>query len=283
MNVTMWQLRRSFTALTLAAGVATLGGCASAAQITTQQEVQLGAQEAAEINQQLPLIQDATVNYYVNQLGKSIAQRADPRGIPYTFRVVNSDAVNAFSIPGGYVYVNRGLIERASNMSELAGVLAHEIGHVVERHGIEQLASAQNASTKLTLGQVVAAVLLGGQAAQAVGTVGQVVGTAVLASYSRKDEQEADLDAIPYLIATGIDPRGLVTMFETLIRMEQTNPSAVAQWFSTHPLTQDRINYVQQAIDQYPTSQLNQLAVHDQNFVDVKQRLLRMPPAPRAR
>lgn len=91
--------------------------------------------DAAEA--QLPLVRDAFTNQYIHQLGRQIAAQADPRGIPYTFYVVNSDVVNLFSIPGGYVYVNRGLIERADNVAQLAGMLAHEIAHVVERHGVD--------------------------------------------------------------------------------------------------------------------------------------------------
>src|SRR5690606_21936667 len=123
-------------------GTAVVGGCASAASISPQQEAQLGAQYAAEINQQLPIVQNSAVHSYINELGRSIASRVDPR-LNYTFYVVNSDQVNAFAVPGGYIYVNRGLIERAESMSELAGVLGHEIGHVVERHGLEQMARQQ--------------------------------------------------------------------------------------------------------------------------------------------
>ncbi|HET8657287.1 MAG TPA: M48 family metallopeptidase [Longimicrobiaceae bacterium] len=269
--------------LGFATALAVVGGCASAGQVSTQQEEQIGAQEAAQINQQIPLVQDAAINSYINQLGRSIAQRADPRGIPYTFRVVNSDVVNAFSIPGGYVYVDRGLISHTKNMSELAGVLAHEIGHVVERHGIEQMANAQNANTALGLGTLIADVLLGQGAAQATQTLGQVGGTAVLAKYSRQDEEEADLDAVRYLIHSGIDPHGLVTMFQTLLQEEQSNPGAVAQWFATHPTTQDRITYVQSAINQYSASQLRGLSVQSQAYERMKQRLAQLPPAPPSR
>ena len=138
------------------------GGCASAGSVSTQQEVQLGAQSAADINRQLPIITNANIHSYINQLGNSIAQRADPRGIGYRFYVVNSNQVNAFAIPGGHVYINRGLIQRSSNMSEVAGVLAHEIGHVVQRHGIEQMARMQN----LGLGANLAYILLGRQPGQ---------------------------------------------------------------------------------------------------------------------
>ena len=92
---------------------------------------------------QLPLVRDAATNEYVNKIGRQVAAQADPRGIPYTFYVVNADVVNVFSLPGGYVYVNRGLVERADNLSQLVGMLAHEIGHVVERHGDQRSAKAE--------------------------------------------------------------------------------------------------------------------------------------------
>ncbi len=174
-------------ALALALGGATVvGGCAPA--VTTQQEVQLGADYSRQINQQLPLLNDQATLRYVNDLGRRIARNADQRGINYNFYVVNSDVVNAFAIPGGHIYVNRGLIERADNMSELAGVLAHEIGHVVERHGIEQMQKAQNANTALA---VVYGVLLGRNPSTVEQAGIQVGGSAIFASYGREAEREA--------------------------------------------------------------------------------------------
>src|SRR5919107_2531163 len=126
---------------------ATVAGCG----VSTQQEVQMGQEYATQINQQLPIVQDPEVNRYINVLGDSIA-RLTPRGdLPWQFFVVNSNEVNAFAVPGGFIYVNRGLIERATNLSQLAGVLGHEIGHVVKRHSIEQMQQAQKANIGVTL------------------------------------------------------------------------------------------------------------------------------------
>ncbi len=244
--------RRTAGILALGGGVA-LSGCASASSVTPQQEAQLGAQYAAEINRQLPIVQNPSVHGYINQLGRSIARRVDPR-LEYTFYVVDAPEVNAFAIPGGYIYVNRGLIERADNMSELAGVLGHEVGHVVERHGLEQMARMQNTELGLNLGYI----LLGrapGQLEQA--AVGAAAQGLIVAPNSREAENEADEVAVQYLVQSGINPEGLVTMFRELLREQQGSPSSVEQWFSTHPLTQERIEHVSRLISALPASALS--------------------------
>lgn len=224
-------------------GALLLGGCATASSITPAQEAQLGAQYAAEINQQLPIVQNSAIQNYINQLGRSIATRVDPR-ISYTFYVVNSEGVNAFAVPGGHIYVNRGLIERAESMSELAGVLGHEIGHVVERHGLEQMARMQNTE----LGVNLAYILLGRQPGAIEQVAVQGGASAFFASHSRAAENEADAVAVEYMVQSGINPQGIVTMFGRLLEEQQRSPSAVEQWFSTHPLTNDRIDNVQALI-----------------------------------
>ncbi|MGQ0561887.1 MAG: M48 family metalloprotease, partial [Gemmatimonadota bacterium] len=155
---------------------------AAACGVSTQQEISMGAQYAAEINRQLPLVNDAQVVSYINRLGDQLA-RAGGRGLNYTFYVVNSDVVNAFAVPGGYVYINRGLMERSGSMSEVAGVLAHEIGHVEERHGIEQMEKLQGANLGLNLAYV-----LLGRAPSSLESAGiNVIGSAVFAKFSRDD------------------------------------------------------------------------------------------------
>jgi predicted Zn-dependent protease len=251
------------------------GACASAASVSTQQEVQLGAQSAAEINRQIPIIQNANIHNYINQLGNSIAQRADPRGIGYRFYVVNSNQVNAFAIPGGHVYINRGLIERSSNMSEVAGVLAHEIGHVVQRHGIEQMARMQN----LGLGANLAYILLGrqpGQIEQA--AVGAAAQGFVIAPHSRDAEREADAEAVRYLVQSGINPQGMVTMFQKLLAERRSSPSGVAGWFRTHPLEEERVVNAQAAITALPATS-RQGATNTQAFQTFQQRLRALPAA----
>jgi predicted Zn-dependent protease len=266
-------------ALAFALGGATVvGGCAPA--VTTQQEVQLGADYSRQINQQLPLLNDGATTRYLNDLGRRIASNADQRGIAYTFYVVNSDVVNAFAIPGGHIYVNRGLIERADNMSELAGVLAHEIGHVVERHGIEQMQKAQNANTALA---VVYGVLLGRNPSGVEQAGIQVGGSAVFASYGRQAEREADAVAIGYMVRSGINPNGMVTFFQKLMTEQTRNPSRVEQWFSTHPLTQERVNNTRAAIQATPGASNARLATDTREFQNFRARVRSLTPAPRDR
>ena len=273
-----FRIARRWAGVLALSGAAVTTGCASAGQISPQQEAQMGAQYAAEVNRQLPIVQTPAVHYYINQLGNSIAQRADQRGIQYTFYVVNAPEVNAFAIPGGHIYLNRGLIERAENMSELAGVLGHEIGHVVERHGIEQMARMQNAQMAVNLGYV-----LLGRAPGGLEQVGLQLGAgAFFARHSREAEFEADVVAINYLIASGIHPRGLATMFEKLIAERNREPSRVEQWFSTHPLSEDRIARVTQVISQTPANRLTGLTVNTNEFTQFQQRVRQLPAAPQA-
>jgi predicted Zn-dependent protease len=273
MHSLIQRVRRPAAALALGGSLA-VGGCAPA--INTQQEVQLGAQQAAQINRQLPLVRDAAVNNYINQLGSSIARGADPRGIRYQFYVVNSDQVNAFAIPGGHVYVNRGLIERADNVSELAGVLGHEIAHVTERHGIEQWQRAQRANQGLSL---LYGVLLGRRPGTVERVGVQAAGGAVFAHYGRDAEREADLRGIEFVTRAGIHPRGMVTFFQELLAERRRNPSRLEQWFSTHPLTEERIANTSQAIAsmRLPAN----LATDSRAFQSFRARVRGLPAAPR--
>jgi beta-barrel assembly-enhancing protease len=256
----------------MAAVVITVSACG----VTTQQELEMGAQYSAEINRQLPLVSDGSANSIINQMGDQIA-RSGQRGINYTFYIVNSDQVNAFAVPGGYVYVNRGLITRTRNMAELAGVLAHEIGHVEHRHGAEQMERMQRAN----LGVNLAYILLGRQPGQAEATAVNAAGSIYFARHSREAENEADAAAIPMLMASRVDPRGLVTMFQLLISEQQRQPSAFEQWFSTHPTTQDRIAHTQQLINQVPAANLRNLNTTSSAYNTLKSRLRALPAAPR--
>ncbi|HEX6064135.1 MAG TPA: M48 family metallopeptidase [Longimicrobiales bacterium] len=250
---------------------------AAACSMSTQQEMQMGAQYAAQLNSKLPMVNDASANRYINALGDQLA-RAGRRGINYTFYIVNSDVVNAFAVPGGYVYVNRGLIERTRNMSELAGVLAHEIGHVEHRHGAEQMERMQTAN----LGVNLAYILLGRQPGAVEATAVNVAGTAYFARHSRQAENEADESAVPMLIAAGIHPNGLVSMFELLVSMQNRSPSTMESWFSTHPTTRDRIQHTRSVIGRYSAAQLRNLATSSSSYNSMKSRLRALPAAPRS-
>lgn len=241
--------------------------------VSTQQEVQLGAQYAQQINAQLPIVRDASTSQYINALGGSIARIADTRKLQWRFYVVDSREVNAFAVPGGYVYVNRGLIERARTMNQLAGVLGHEIAHVTQRHSVEQLAQAQRADLGLTLACVLTSVCQSGTASTAI----QLGGSALFAKFSRDDELQADEHAVPYLVRAGIDPRGIVDMFRALITERRSRPTAVDAFFRTHPLEEDRIAQVQADIARIPATRQRGLTVDTPSYQQFRSRLVALP------
>ncbi|MBA3645387.1 MAG: M48 family metalloprotease [Gemmatimonadaceae bacterium] len=263
--------------LLLLSSTALLFGCASAGSVSTQDEVQIGAQEAQQVNAQLPMVNDAQINNYVNTLGNRIA-RLTSRGseLNWQFQVVNSSDVNAFAIPGGYIYVNRGVIERASNMSELAGVLGHEIQHVVKRHTVKQMAQAQNANTGVGILCGITSVCNSGVAQAGI----QVAGTAVFAKFGRGDEIQADEGGFDNVLRAGIDPRGMYTFFQKLLAEQQSSGGGgTAGWFSDHPGTQDRLADIQKKITQ--AGKLTGLQRDESAFQTIKARVNRMGPAPR--
>jgi beta-barrel assembly-enhancing protease len=251
-----------------------LAGAGAAACVSIQQEIELGRQYAAEINQQLPIVEDARIHGYINELGTLIQRQPGNRDIPYTFYVVNIDQVNAFAIPGGHVYINRGLIERSENLSELAGVVAHEIGHVEARHGTEQMERLQAAQA----GLAVATILLGQEPEGLAGAAVQVGAQAYFAHHSRADEFEADSIGVRLLPGAGIDPAGMAAFFQKLLEDRQRSPSIFEQWFSTHPLAEDRIDRVRAIIDALPPT--GELRMTSAGYDDFKARVRRLPPPP---
>jgi len=255
--------------------IALLAGCG----VSTQQEVQMGQQEAQQVNAQLPMVQDAQIQNYVNSVGNRIAHLTARSDLNWQYQVVNSDVVNAFALPGGFIYVNRGVLERASNMSELAGVLAHETEHVVRRHSVKQMEQAQGANVGVGILCALTGVCQSGLAQAAI----NVGGTAVFAKFSRTDEVQADEGGFNNVMRAGISPRGLLTFFQKLLAEERASGGggSTAAWFADHPGTTDRIADIQRMLNQVPASQLNSLQVNDAGFASMKARLARLGPAPR--
>lgn len=258
---------------------AMLAGSLAGCLASTQQEIQLGQQYSAQINQQLPLVRDAEVVRYINVLGDSIARLADSRDLQWEFYVVDSPEINAFAVPGGFIYINRGLIERTQNLSQLAGVIGHEIGHVTERHSMTQMRDAERANAGVTLLCVLTNVCNNQAAAAAI----QVGGGAAFANFSRQDETEADVVGIRHVVAAGIDPRGIPEMFRILLDQRQRSPSSLDAWFRTHPLEEDRIANTQAIIAQLDQAMLRRLTRDTPQFQAFKRRVQALPPSPTPR
>lgn len=235
--------------------VVALSGCASLSQInliSEDQELQMGAQFAGELENELTFITDPEVVSYVNDLGQSLARVSQRSDIPYTFHVVDTDEVNAFAVPGGHLYVNRGLIEAADNESELAGVLAHEIGHVVGRHSARQL------TQQLGLAAVVQ-LALGENPNMLAELTAQIVATGAIMSYSRDMESEADAYGVQETYDAGIDPMGLATFFDKLEEMRGgAGSSGLEKFFSTHPDPGNRASAVRARIAKLPQRSLRE-------------------------
>lgn len=248
-------------------------------KFTPEQDVQLGREAAAQAEQQLPLIGDAQVQDYIDRLGRRLVDHAPPEldqpAFDYSFRVVNQKEINAFALPGGPMFVNRGMIEAARNEDEVAGVMAHELGHVLLRHGTANLTKAQKFQWGALAGAIAGAIV-GGSAGQVIADGSQIgLGTWLL-KYSREYEKQADLLGAQIMARAGYDPRALATMFETI---ERQSGSGGPQWLSSHPNPGNRTAYILREADQLEVSGRQQ---DSREFDRIRAKFARMAPAPTA-
>jgi predicted Zn-dependent protease len=218
------------------------GGIGSGGSVSLEDEWRLGNQLAQEVASQVRLSNDAQLVGYVREVGERIHAKTPLANLPFDFQVVVDPSVNAFSLPGGHVYVNTGLIAQADHENMLAGVLAHEIAHVVARHSIKQMEKAQGIN-------VLGSILLGNNPSQANVLLANILAGGTMARFSRADEKQADELGLQYMTAAGYNPNGMTDMFRKLLALEKGSPSAVEKFFLDHPLTQDRINDIQKRID----------------------------------
>ena len=235
--------------------------------VSLEKEIQMGAQYAQFFEQTARLVEDPVVNEYVDSLGQKIVKHSDAK-VPFVIKVVDTDEVNAFALPGGYFYVNKGLILESENESELAGVMAHEIAHVAARHATERMTKSQ-----LMQFATIPALFIGGYWTQYAIYQGLGLGMSLaVLGITRKSEAEADQLGAQYLWNTGLDPQGFITFFEKLEAKEKNKPGKFASFFRTHPPVENRIEEVQKEIGFLPVK--DEYVVTTSTFDQVKQRLI---------
>lgn len=259
----------------MAAIVVATAGCG----ISQQQEVEIGQSQAQQVNAQLPIITDLSVNRYLNAVGDSLARLTSRADLDWHFYMVNTNEFNAFALPGGYVYVNRGVVERSDRLDQFASVVAHEIGHVVLRHSVKQMEQMQGANIGVSVACVLTSICNSG-----LGQAGiQVAGSAIFAKFSREDEAQADAAGVQELVRANINPNGMPEMFEKLLAERQSQPGALDTWFADHPLEEDRITATREQIAKYNPAVIRTLSSDSRAFQDFKARVHTLPPPPQAR
>lgn len=239
---------------------------------TPEQDVQLGKQNADQAEKQLRMLNDSRVDNYLNNLGKRLAAHAPGYRYPFQYKCVNDMAVNAFALPGGYIYINRGAIEAADTEAQLAGVMAHETSHVALRHGTNQATKAQLTSVPFAI----LGGMLGGNSTEAL--LAQLVAgfslNSILLKYSRTDESQADIMGTQILYDTGYDPRAMAQFFEKL--NAETKGKQPAQFFSDHPNPGNRAERVDEEVDKLGGTPPNYIS-DSKEFQEIKKYIHRLP------
>jgi hypothetical protein len=239
---------------------------------STEKEVRQGREAAAEVDRQAKFIEDPLITEYVNRVGQNIVLHSDAK-VPFTIKVIDSDEVNAFALPGGFFYVNKGLLLAADNEAELAGVMAHEIAHVAARHAVENQAKA----SLLEYAALGASIFLGGipgmiyQNTAGIGLLG------IFLKFSRSAEEEADKLGVQYMYAAGYDPGAMATMFEKLEAKNKKKPGFISRAFSTHPAPPDRRAAALALAARFPEHE--EYVISSSEFQRVKAKLLRLSNA----
>ena len=233
-----------------------------------EKEIALGKQLATEVERQAKIVDDPIVAEYVNRVGQNIVRNSDAK-VPFTIKVLDTEEVNAFALPGGFFFVNSGLILKADTEAELAGVMAHEIAHVACRHATRQ----QTKGDLMEIGAIAGSMLTGwtwtGYA------IRQGMSLAIpltMLQFTRAEERQADHFGLQYLYKSGYDPRSFVDFFEKIETMEKRKPGSIAKVFMTHPMNDDRIKAAQQEI-QTELKPKDEYVVNTSEFNDVKGRL----------
>ena len=238
----------------------------AACDVSVSQEDELGDQYAASIHGQLPILDDSASTAWLSALGLRLTSVADRENRDWHFYLVDDSTVNAFAVPGGHIFVHRGLIDQADSYSELAGVMGHEVARVTLRHSVDQMRSRTRTGVFVTVFCAVISICSSTAAQIAIDVGGQ----ALFAKYSRDDEAQADSAGVGYLVAAGINPNGIPRMFERMASSRREDPSALDAWFGSHPLETARITRTKAIISALGSSKLDSLPVDDPSFAAFK-------------
>jgi len=243
-----------------------VGGRGMGNWYSLETEIRMGKEYSQQVEASVKMVQDPVVTEYVNRIGQNLVRNSDAQ-VPFTIKVIDSDEVNAFALPGGFFYVNSGLILAADEEAELAGVMAHEIAHVAARHATRQITRAQWANIG-----TIPLIFVGGGIGYAVRSVAGLALPMTFLSFSRGFEAEADYLGLQYMYKSGYDPQAFISFFEKLQAKEKRKPGTLARAFSTHPQTPDRIEKSQEEIGRILPAR-PQYVVSTSEFDDVKSRL----------
>jgi beta-barrel assembly-enhancing protease len=235
-----------------------------------EKEIAIGKGLAQQVEKQAKIINDPVIAEYVNRVGQNLVRNSDAK-VPFTIKVIDSEEVNAFALPGGFFFVNSGLILKAESEAELAGVMAHEIAHVAARHGTRQATRGEIAN----FATIPLIFMGGGWTTYGIYQAASVLVPIGFLKFSRGFESEADMLGLEYMYKAGYDPTAFVDFFEKIETLEKRKPGTMAKVFSTHPMTDDRIKSAQKNIQEILVAK-PEYVVTTSEFNDVKNRLLAM-------
>jgi predicted Zn-dependent protease len=252
-----------------AVGNRDIGGRGIGNWYSTETEIGMGKQYSMQLQKSVKFVDDPVVVEYVNRIAQNLVKNSDAK-VPFTIKVIDSDEVNAMALPGGFMFVNSGLILTADDEAEMAGVIAHEISHVAAHHAVRE-------QTRLNYAQLgtIPLIFIGGWTGYGIYEAAQIGIPLTFLSFSRGFEAQADFLGVQYMYRAGYDPQAFVTIFEKLENLEKTKPHLISKAFASHPQTPDRIEATQKEIATLLPPRA-EYVVTTSEFDDVKARLARI-------